>query len=134
MSSHQDLKTGPVVYTTSTASPTSSLPDFDFEKRYEVSEKLSPLQSISPQSLHTKPWPERPQQLNKVHREEWRLWGSIVNCVMLMLPLPFFTLFAAAIVVDGNAVTKQQSDHLGFAVKSVSLPRSYLAIPTEHIQ
>jgi hypothetical protein len=124
MPSHPEIKTGPVVYTTSTSSPTSSLPDFDFEKRYEDSEKLSPLQSISPQSLHTKPWPVRPQPLNKGHREEWRLWGLIVNCVMLMLPLPFFTLFAAAIVVDGNAVTKQESDLLDFAIKSVRFLRS----------
>ena len=116
------IQTGPVPFQSSSSSPTSSLPEFDFEKRDDNSEKLSPLQSISPQSLHTKPWPERPQELHNGRHEEWSSWEPIFNCVMLMLPLPFFILIAAAIVVNGNAVTEQQSGLLDFAVKAVGKP------------
>jgi hypothetical protein len=120
MLSQPHLQTGPVMFISPAASPSTSYSESDFEKRYPGSEKSSPLSTSSPQILHTKPWPERPQELNKTHRDEWRLWGLIVNCVMLMLPLPFFLLFAAAIAVNGNAVNEQQSKLLDFAVKAVS--------------
>ena len=120
------LQTGPVSSQFSiTSSPTLSHPEFDFEKKYEDSEKSIGSLRSSPSSLlslNTKPWPERPQELDKGRREEWRSWELVVNGVMLMLPLPFFVLIAAAIVVNGNAVTEEKSRYLNFAIKAVSNP------------
>lgn len=126
------IQTEQPMYQSSFSSPTSSLPDFDFEKRYQFSEKQSPTHSIrplhkssplrsaiSPDVLHTKPWPERPQLLTK-SVERWRWWDFAVDSIMLMLPLPFFMLITAAIAVNDSAITTKSANFLDLAIKGVS--------------
>lgn len=136
------IQTAQPVYQSSFSSPTSSLPEFDFEKRYQSSEKesptgstrqlykSSPLQSaISPDLLHTKPWPERPQLLTK-GIERWRWWDFAVDSVMLMLPLPFFILITAAIAVDNSAITAKSANFLDLAIKGVS---EHINVPVQSL-
>lgn len=126
------IQTEQPVYHSSFSSPTSSLPEFDFEKRYQSSEKQSPTEStrslhkssplrsaISPDVLHTKPWPERPQLLRK-SLETWRWWDFAVDSVMLMLPLPFLMLITATIAVNYSAITPKSANFLDLAIKGVS--------------
>lgn len=91
----------------------------DFEDK-DASGKASPQQSISPQSLHTKPWPARPQTLHK-GLEGWRWWDSTVDFVMVMLPIPFIILIIAIIVVNGREVDDYELSLLDHAIKGVSL-------------
>jgi hypothetical protein len=98
----------------------SSSAEFDLEDK-NASEKSSPQQSISPQSLHTKPWPARPQTLHK-GLEGWRWWDSTVDFVMVMLPVPFIILIVAVIVVNGREVDDYELNILDHAIKGVSLP------------
>jgi len=79
----------------------------------------SPQQSISPQSLHTKPWPARPQTLHK-GLDGWRWWDSTVDFVMVMLPVPFVILIVAVLVVNGREVDEYELGILEHAIKGVS--------------
>lgn len=86
-------------------SPTSS----------EKSEKLSP------ESLHAKPWPERPQQLQNDKRGH-RWWDATVDITMILIPIPFFILAAAVLAVDGEDVRDNQFEMLDRSIKGVSNP------------
>jgi hypothetical protein len=83
-------------------------------------EKSSPQSSISPQSLHTKPWPARPQTLHK-GLDGWRWWDSTVDSIMVMLPVPFIILIVAVLVVNGKKVDDYELSILNHAIKGVSL-------------
>ncbi|KAH8679752.1 hypothetical protein BGZ60DRAFT_428059 [Tricladium varicosporioides] len=104
--------------------PSYQLPPFnpDFLEKYDESgssEKLSPLSSTSTQNLLTKPWPSRPQALDK-GLTGWRWWDSTVDMIMLMLPLPFIILVIAAIIVDGRPVDGDQTTLLDQAIKGAT--------------
>jgi len=105
----------------------SSSADFSLEDK-NTSEKSSPQQSISPQSLHTKPWPARPQTLHK-GLKGWRWWDSTVDFVMVMLPLPFIILIIAVIVVNGREVDDYELNILDHTIKGVGFP----FLPLEHL-
>ncbi|KAG9233550.1 hypothetical protein BJ875DRAFT_543673 [Amylocarpus encephaloides] len=110
-----NIRTGPA---SSGSSPsTSTLPEFDFEKGF--SEKASPLQSVSPQSLNAKPWPERPQALQN-DADVWKSLESLVNVVMMLLPLPFFILIATLMIINGKPVSAKRSGLLGFAIQGAT--------------
>ncbi|KAF4637462.1 hypothetical protein G7Y89_g626 [Cudoniella acicularis] len=111
------LQTGPVVTTPSPSLPAWK-PDFSFDKSDDGSEK-SPQSTTSTQNLLQKPWPARPQPLQK-GLAGWRWWDSTLDLVMLMLPLPFLVLVAATIVVDGKAVDDSQSTLLDHSIKGAT--------------
>ncbi|CAG8979652.1 hypothetical protein HYALB_00011536 [Hymenoscyphus albidus] len=126
------IQTEQPIYQSTFSSPSSSLPDFDIEKRYQPSEKQSPTESIRPlhrssplqsaissDELHTKPWPERPQLLAKTVRQ-WRWWEFAVDSVMLMLPIPFFMLIAAILSIDQVPLTPKAANFFGLAIKGAA--------------
>jgi hypothetical protein len=92
--------------------------DKDGEKGSPLS-SVSPQSSFSPQSLHTKPWPARPQTLHK-GLDGWRWWDSTVDSVMVMLPVPFIILIVAVLVVNGKEVDEYELGILNHAIKGVS--------------
>ena len=98
--------------------------EFDLEDK-SASDKSSPQSTISPQSLHTKPWPARPQALHK-GLEGWRWWDTTVDFVMVILPVPFIILIVAVIFVNGKEVDDSELNILDHAIKGVSLPSLHL--------
>jgi hypothetical protein len=86
----------------------------------------SPSKKLSPESLHAKPWPSRPQVLKKGdHSHGW--WDSIVDAAMILVPVPFFLLAVAVIVVDGKEVDISQLENLDRSIKGVTYRMSSLA-------
>jgi hypothetical protein len=85
-------------------SPTDSLDTLFSKSGSPTTEKLI---THSPQSLHAKPWPARPQRLYKGVRG-WRWWDSALDGVMVMMPIPFFVLAAAVWAVNGEVVDQKQ--------------------------
>jgi hypothetical protein len=101
-------------------SPTDSLSTL-FSKSESPTEKLI---SHSPQSLHAKPWPARPQRLYK-GVSGWRWWDSAVDLVMIMIPIPFFILAAAVVAVNGKVVDERELNVLDQSIKGVIKLRIY---------
>lgn len=77
-------------------------------------EKLSPNQS-----LYAKPWPSRPQPLQKRVRG-WTWWETIVDFVTVLIPFPFFMLAATVIAVSGKPVEDHDLKILERSIKGVS--------------
>ncbi|TVY65524.1 hypothetical protein LSUE1_G008057 [Lachnellula suecica] len=98
--------------------PSYSNAESVFDDKSE-SEKSSPQSSISPQSLHTKPWPARPQVLHK-GLDGWRWWDSTVDVIVLLLPIPFIILIAAVIAVNGREVDEYELNILDHAIKGAT--------------
>jgi len=80
----------------------------------------SPLEKSSPQSLHAKPWPSRPQLLSKnTGSHKW--WHSATDVAMVLIPVPFFLLGAAVIIVNGREVNDHQFELLDRSIKGVHI-------------
>jgi hypothetical protein len=78
----------------------------------------SPSEKSSPQSLHAKPWPSRPQTLSKgTGRYSW--WDSAIDVSMILIPIPFFLLATAVIIVNGREVNDHQFKLLDQSIKGV---------------
>lgn len=88
-----------------------------------LSDKYSPIdKGGSPQSLHAKPWPVRPQLLHKdISGHRW--WDTTVDFLTILIPLPFFMLAAAVIAVNGKKVDARDLDFLQQSIKGVCMPR-----------
>jgi hypothetical protein len=99
-------------------SPTDSMSTL-FTKSGSPTEKLI---SHSPQSLHAKPWPARPQKLYK-GIGGWRWWDSAVDLIMVMIPIPFFILAAAVVAVNGKVVDERELNILDQSIKGVTIRR-----------
>lgn len=99
-------------------SPTDSMSTL-FTKSGSPTEKLI---SHSPQSLHAKPWPARPQRLYK-GIGGWRWWDSAVDLIMVMIPIPFFILAAAVVAVNGKVVDERELNILDQSIKGVTTRR-----------
>ena len=110
MSGQKDLQSESIVYESPTTS-SRTLDDY-------ASTKPSPQDTIR---LLTKPWPSRPQVLQK-GMGGWRWWDSTVDFVMLLVPLPFFILAASVFAVNGNEVDDYELSVLEQAIKGVRLP------------
>ncbi len=79
-----------------------------------LSDKLSP-----------KTWPSKPQLLKKRHGSHgW--WNLVVDAAMILIPVPFFLLAAAVIVVDGKEVGISRLETLNRSIKGVTFPKSRL--------
>jgi hypothetical protein len=98
-------------------SPTDSL-DTLFSKTGSPTEKLI---VHSPQSLHAKPWPARPQRLHRGFRG-WKWQDSARDGVIIMMPVPFFLLAAAVVAVNGKVVQERDLAILDHSIKGVSKP------------
>lgn len=100
-------------------SPLSSRAISTFGRFHAPSEKYSPVDEPSPQSLYTKPWPSRPQ---KLFREigSYRWWESTVDIIMVLIPMPFFILGAAVLAVNGKEVEAEELGILQQTIKAVS--------------
>lgn len=73
----------------------------------------------SPESLHAKPWPSRPQMLYKGLGGA-RLWDSSLDIIMLLVPIPFFILAVAIMAVNGKPVHDRDLRILQESIKGVS--------------
>lgn len=83
-----------------------------------LSDKYSPIEKGSPQSLHAKPWPVRPQPLHKdISGQRW--WDTTVDFVTVLMPFPFIMLAAAVVAVNGKVVDDRELDILQEAIKGV---------------
>jgi len=78
-----------------------------------------PGEKFSPETLHAKPWPIRPQRLYKAG-EGFKWWDTTVDFVMILLPFPFFLLAAAVISVNGKKVDHRELELLEACIKGVS--------------
>lgn len=85
-----------------------------------LSDKYSPTEKGSPQSLQTKPWPVRPQLLQK-NMSSQRWWETTLDFITILIPLPFFMLAVAVIAVNGKEVNDQDLNFLQQAIKAVSI-------------
>ncbi|KUJ24376.1 uncharacterized protein LY89DRAFT_727406 [Mollisia scopiformis] len=84
-----------------------------------LSDKYSPIEKGSPQSIHSKPWPVRPQPLSKdITGQRW--WDTTVDFVTCLIPLPFFMLAAAVVAVNGKEVNNRDLDFLQQAIKGAT--------------
>lgn len=87
---------------------------------FTLSDKYSPIEKGSPQSIQAKPWPVRPQLLHKdISSQRW--WDTTVDFVTILIPLPFFMLAAAVIAVNGKEVNDGDLNLLQQAIKGVSI-------------
>jgi len=53
-------------------------------------------------------------------------WNSVVDAAMILIPVPFFLLAAAVIVVDGKEVGISRLETLDRSIKGVTFPKSRL--------
>ncbi|KAE8451020.1 hypothetical protein EG329_004692 [Mollisiaceae sp. DMI_Dod_QoI] len=84
-----------------------------------LSDKYSPIEKGSPQSIRAKPWPVRPQVLHKgISGQRW--WDTTVDFVTVLIPLPFFMLAAAVVAVNGKEVNDRELDILQQAIKGAT--------------
>ncbi|KAF8865288.1 hypothetical protein BDZ45DRAFT_736399 [Acephala macrosclerotiorum] len=85
-----------------------------------LSDKYSPIdKGSSPQSLHAKPWPVRPQLLHKgISGHRW--WDTTVDFLTILIPFPFFMLAAAVIAVNGKSVNSRDLDFLQQSIKGAT--------------
>jgi hypothetical protein len=75
--------------------------------------------STSPQSLHNKPWPARPQRLYK-GLSGWRWWDSTCDFVMVLIPVPFYLPAIAVGTLNGREIDEHQFEILEQSIKGVS--------------
>jgi hypothetical protein len=86
---------------------------------YTESFNSSASTKTSPESLHAKPWPSRPQMLYKGLGGA-RLWDSSLDIIMLLVPIPFFILAIAVMAVNGKPVHDRDLEILQESIKGVS--------------
>lgn len=107
-------------------SPLSSRTISMFGDHYSPSDKYSPYSDkVSPQGLHAKPWPSRPQKLYK-GLGGYRWWESTVDIIMVLIPVPFFMLGAAVIAVNGKVVEGHELGILQQSIKGVNITSLHL--------
>ena len=101
-------------------SPTESIDAF-FSKSGSPSETLLNRSPQSARSLHTKPWPTRPQRFNKgIRHSKW--FESMHDTIAILTPLPFFVLAATVAAMNGKLFDQHEFVILDNCIKAVNKP------------